>query len=272
MRLKPRHLILYLVLIQGTLYGQTADTSMTVDFQVTTSSPGGNFSPRNIGAIWVESNSGTFVKTLRVWGSRRRQYLYTWNSRSEGNTVDGVTGATMTSHGLRTASWDFTDVNGDTVAPGDYTLRLELTDQHAQGPLYSFSFPFMGSTEAISPPEQTNFHSMSMTYHLTFIVGLDGEPRMVPDRLVLEQNSPNPFNPSTTIRFVLNRTGTARLTIYDLEGRHIVTLLENVLAAGEHQLLWDGRNDRGGDIQSGVYLCRLNARGETRTIKMLYLK
>lgn len=269
---KFSYLLLGALSFLGILNAQTSDTTMAIDFQVTTSSPGGNFSPRNVGAIWIESSSGSFVKTLRVWGNNRRQYLYTWNLISGGNTVDGVTGATYSSHGTRTAQWDFTDVNGDTVPVGDYSLTLELTDQHSQGPLYSFMFPFMGSTETITPPEHSNFHSMQLSYDLTIIVGIDGEPILVPNQISLKQNFPNPFNPSTSIDFTLPNSTLAQLTIYDLTGRLIHTLVNDTFQAGQHQISWDGRNSRGESIQSGVYLCRLTSGGEFQTIKMVYLK
>ena len=162
--------ILLLSLFEG-LTAQTNDTTMTVAFSVTTTSPGGNFSPKNIGAIWVEDAAGQFVKTLRLWADRRKQYLYTWNNHTNGNTVDGVTGATYSSHGTRTATWDFTDISGNLVPVGQYTLWLELTDQHSQGPRYSFNFPFHGAVTDITPPEQSNFHNMVLSYDLTIIPG-----------------------------------------------------------------------------------------------------
>ncbi len=272
MTLKIAYSVLGALCFLCTLQAQTADTTMTVDFQVTTSTPGGNYSPRNVGAIWIESSTGDFVKTLKVWGNNRRQYLYTWNNRSGGNTVDGVTGATYSSHGTRSAHWNFTDFNGDTVAIGDYSLRLELTDQHAQGPLYSFSFPFMGATETVTPPEQSNFHNMQLSYNLTIIVGIDGEPRLVPDQMSLEQNFPNPFNPSTSIKFTLTNAGLTQLSIYDLAGGLVQTLVDDTYQTGEHQISWDGKSGRGESIQSGMYLCRLTSGGKSQTIKMVYLK
>jgi len=272
MTIKPSLIILGTILVFGSLQAQTADTTMMVAFQVTTSSPGGNYSPRNVGVIWVESSTGTFVKTLKVWGNNRRQYLYTWNTRSGGNTVDGVTGSTYSSHGTRTASWDFTDVNGDTVAAGNYSLRLELTDQHSQGPLYSFSFPFMGATESITPPEQSRFQDMQLSYDLTIIVGLDGEPHLVPDQIALKQNYPNPFNPTTQINFIIPEVSRVEFAIYDLNGRSVRSLASDTYQMGQYQVTWDGLNDLGESVNAGMYMCRLEASGHFETIKMVYLK
>lgn len=67
--------VLLTVLITSLAVGQSAD--QTVKFTVRTTTPGGNFSPRNIGAIWIEDSNGQFVKTLKRWADRRKQYLYT---------------------------------------------------------------------------------------------------------------------------------------------------------------------------------------------------
>jgi len=272
MQIRSYHIILCAILALGSLQAQVADTTMTIDFQVTTSTPGGNYSPRNIGAIWIESSTGSFVKTLRVWANNRRQHLYTWNNRTGGNTVDGVTGSTYSSHGTRTASWDFTDANGDTVTPGDYTLRLELTDQHSQGPLYSFSFPFMGATETITPSDHSHFHNMQLSYDLTIIVGLDGEPRLVPDRIALEQNFPNPFNPATAINFTVPEATDVQMTVFNMQGRQVRSLAQGRYQMGEYQVTWDGQNDREESVDAGVYVCCLVANGTTETVKMILLK
>ena len=73
----------------------------------------------------------------------------------------------------------------------------------------------------------------------------------------LHQNYPNPFNPSTTISFSASQRGSAMLEIYDLTGRLVRTLLSGEVAAGNHSVLWDGRNERGTSVGSGVYFYRL---------------
>jgi Domain of unknown function (DUF362)/FlgD Ig-like domain len=73
----------------------------------------------------------------------------------------------------------------------------------------------------------------------------------------LHQNYPNPFNPSTTISFSASQRRAALLEIYDLTGRLIRTLLNGEVAAGNHSVLWDGRNERGISVGSGVYFYRL---------------
>ena len=90
--------------------------------------------------------------------------------------------------------------------------------------------------------------------------------------LALDQNHPNPFNPATTIHFVLPTRERATLTVYDTSGHKVRTLLDEVGALGGHDVAWDGRNDAGTAVGSGVYFYRLTAGKQTETKKMTLLK
>lgn len=72
---------------------------------------------------------------------------------------------------------------------------------------------------------------------------------------------PNPFNPRTTIRFDLATAGATRLSVFDARGRRVRALLDETLAAGGHEATWDGRDDSGREVGSGVYLARLEHGG-----------
>lgn len=80
-----------------------------------------------------------------------------------------------------------------------------------------------------------------------------------PQQFALYPNFPNPFNPSTTIRFSLPQPGEAELTIYNLLGQRVITLVRGVQEAGGHTLVWNGCDDRGRELASGVYFYRLRA-------------
>jgi len=88
-------------------------------------------------------------------------------------------------------------------------------------------------------------------------------------RLALRQNLPNPFNPATSIAFDLPRAGEARLEVFDVQGRHVRTLLDANLPAGAHAAVWDGRDERRRRVSSGVYFYRLSHASETRVRKMV---
>ncbi len=106
-------------------------------------------------------------------------------------------------------------------------------------------------------------------------VGFMAGPSL-PTTFSLSQNYPNPFNPSTTIAFeVPVMSGSNKrvsLTIYDVRGRRIETLLDDELEPGRYAIHWDGRNERGQSVASGIYLYRLRAGDETFTRKMTVLK
>jgi len=85
-------------------------------------------------------------------------------------------------------------------------------------------------------------------------------------------NYPNPFNPSTTIVFSLGRGGEVRLDVYNILGRPVVTLIDQYLSAGDHSIIWDGRDGGGQRVSSGVYLYRLQAGEASMTKKMLLIK
>lgn len=76
---------------------------------------------------------------------------------------------------------------------------------------------------------------------------------------LLSQPAPNPFNPQTTLQFSLAQEGPVALDIYSLRGEHVRTLVSRTLTAGAHSAVWDGTNDDGAGLPSGVYVARLTA-------------
>lgn len=95
----------------------------------------------------------------------------------------------------------------------------------------------------------------------------------VPAALKLRQNYPNPFNPDTNIAFELPESGTASLQVYNMKGQLVRQLYANqLLAAGNHTVIWDGCDERGRGVSSGIYLYRLSFADQAVTRKMLLAK
>jgi len=90
--------------------------------------------------------------------------------------------------------------------------------------------------------------------------------------IVLEQNYPNPFNPTTTIQFSLPVAAFVTLTIHDLTGQCVATLLSGPQGEGEHSLVWNGRDARGRTVSSGVYSYRLKTGVEQLNRSLILLK
>jgi hypothetical protein len=93
-----------------------------------------------------------------------------------------------------------------------------------------------------------------------------------PRTFELYQNHPNPFNPSTSIRYNLPTDSQVRLTIYDLEGRTIAVLVDGFRRAGVYTQIWDATDFKGRQFPNGVYFCQLRAGNHVATRKMMLLQ
>jgi hypothetical protein len=99
-----------------------------------------------------------------------------------------------------------------------------------------------------------------------------GPEVMIPENYFLSQNYPNPFNPTTTIEFGLPQATDLTLTIYDLRGHVVTTLVNGRLDAGYHTVVWNGTNRQGKALSSGVYFARLTTPSFSRSIKMVLME
>jgi len=134
----------------GTVYGNevtftttavSSNTTGTLAVTVATSTYGGSYAPRHVLAIWVANSSGTFVKSLMVYAAARKPDLTNWlSATSSGNTTDAVTGATLSTHGAHSTTWNGTNTSGTVVANGTYKLCVEYTESNATGKLATFEF------------------------------------------------------------------------------------------------------------------------------------
>lgn len=91
--------------------------------------------------------------------------------------------------------------------------------------------------------------------------------QVVPGKFQLYQNYPNPFNPSTTIRFTLQKFEHISLKVYNVAGKEVAALIDDVRSPGEHQVSWQADG-----LPSGIYLARLQAAGQVRTMKLVLQK
>ena len=105
------------------------------------------------------------------------------------------------------------------------------------------------------------------------VVSVDDPDRGMPVVFQLEQNYPNPFNPNTTINFALPEQARVTLEVYNMLGQRVNTLVAGEeLTAGYHNVVWDGRNQAGNPVASGVYIYRIQAGDFTDVKKMMFLK
>jgi len=102
------------------------------------------------------------------------------------------------------------------------------------------------------------------------VTGAETEP--TPKVAVLYQNYPNPFNPSTSIEFSLHARERVSLKVFDVSGRLVRTLVDGPLSGGNHRYTWDGHNERGSSVASGVYFYVLKSESIRQSRKAVLLR
>ena len=121
------------------------------------------------------------------------------------------------------------------------------------------------------------FTSPEFEINSIIVAGRDGEEVFyefseIPASYSLHQNFPNPFNPTTNIKFLVPVSGTVKLAVYDILGQEINSLLNEYVTAGEYNLTWNGQNADGVKVPSGIYLYRLTGENVNMTRKMILMK
>jgi hypothetical protein len=130
--------------------------------------------------------------------------------------------------------------------------------------------------------KSTGVNSTSTFEIMNAVVDVDGlaqatdvaefEARALPTVYTLSQNYPNPFNPTTTIDYSLPKNGSVELVIYNTSGQKVRSLVTGAQNAGFYKIVWDGRNDYGESVASGVYIYKLVSGSFNKTAKMNLIK
>ena len=94
----------------------------------------------------------------------------------------------------------------------------------------------------------------------------------IPDLIELLPNFPNPFNPETKIKYSVPESGYVKLSIYKIDGQLVRNLYTGGQLAGNYEVIWDGRNEYGNKVSSGVYFYRLQSNNFSQVRKMILLK
>ena len=94
----------------------------------------------------------------------------------------------------------------------------------------------------------------------------------LPNCCALQQNYPNPFNASTEIRYHIPEDGRVTLKVFNTLGQRVRILADGEQKAGESSVAWDGRDDGGREVSSGMYFCRLKTNSFAKTIKMMLVR
>ncbi len=165
------------------------------------------------------------------------------------------------------------DDDGEYVIPeipaGRYKIWASGTSLNDS--YYGGSGPDDATDVAVGSGSSADGVDLAMQSDVTSVEG-QNSGAAVPDRFELLQNYPNPFNPSTTIKYQLPQATQVRITVYNLLGQKVRTLVDAPQEAGLYAIQWDGRNDLGQPVSSGTYLYRIEAGPFKAVKKMVLLK
>jgi len=129
---------------------------------------------------------------------------------------------------------------------------------------------FVGATQSASTQIESGFLAYTALGTTTPVEEVP-EPGL-PSSFELQQNYPNPFNPTTKIEFSLPRNSIVHLTVYDILGKEVATLLDELRPAGHYTIEWNGQDTYGGKVSTGVYFYRLEATAPGRQTPFISLK
>lgn len=216
-------------------------------------------------ASWRPTNDGRATADNNISASRQWMSVYGANLTLDGQPL--ASGTTL----------EFVTETGLTCGRGIYRDgRMQFTAVYgSDGELTTY--PETGDEVRVLVDGREAYPTLEWQHHgdrvqlPAMASSPDGAPSVV-TTWHLDQNYPNPFNPTTQISFGLGRGGHVQLSVFNVLGQKIRTLVNTNYPAGDHTVLWDGRDDNGQIVSSGVYLYRLESGKYTNTRKMLMLK
>lgn len=240
--------IFILALLFAAVINSTAQTAGQLNFTITTLPNGKKYSPKHVLAIWVETESGTFVKTLKLRGANRKQYLYSWIASSSQNTTDAITGSTLSSHTTHNVSWNGTNTDGALVSDGNYKVIIEYTSEHAQGPKASFVFNKSDSQVSLQPSNETYFNAISLSFTPDNTTGISNFNTIVSESFSVY---PNPVFDQLNVEFKSEKIEKdVSIALYDTNLRLIKVFYKGRINEGINAFNFDLSADK---LVSGNY-------------------
>jgi hypothetical protein len=183
--------------------------------------------------------------------------LHAWDTA--GNTADNFP---ISLQGIVRGSFAVSDTDGDgdleiSVGASSSLAMIDIKTEGGSGDYWSM--------HRLNPTRSGNRSDFEM--------GVEDDRSMLPNQFVVYQNYPNPFNPSTRIRYDLPEKSFVTITIHDLLGRNVRTLVKELQDAGQQSVVWDGKNEDGFSLSTGIYFFHVHIPdGDLQTKKMILLK
>jgi YVTN family beta-propeller protein len=204
------------------------------------------------GNITITENGKAY---LGDWGDGTNGFLYAYNT-SDGTVLNGGTNPIRIGNGVLDVYYDA--VESVLYASNFADDKIQKIDTAEDTVLATYQFG--DGAQNILIVEEIITTSVA-----------ENKPGLAND-YTLKQNYPNPFNPSTKIEFATQSVGHVEIIVYTVTGQKIKTLLNESFASGNHSVYWDGRNDLGQDVASGIYMYVLKAGSTTITKRMVLVR
>ncbi len=237
------------------------------------------------GGKWINKFYTIDASSIKIMDSQFSEtslYVYNFTSAEQtaGNQIYSV-GADLTGDGI--VEFYVLSYYGASDNYRESFKIIDITNGNIifekNDPNYYYSYPVIWDIDndgvldcSFTRYDYPNFNSYSFQVYSTGIAtGVNQSPAKNLN-FKLEQNFPNPFNPSTTISYSLNKPGNVSIDVFDASGKLVTRLFSGYQSVGNHRIVWNGRNSFGSKTASGTYFYQINFNGNKLTKKMTLLK
>ena len=243
-----------------------SSTDGNLTFSVKTVSNGATYSPKNVLAIWIKDATGNFVISRKVMANQRKQHLVKWMANSGNNSVDAITGSTLSNHTTHTVSWDCRDLLGNLVVDGDYQVWIEYTSRNSANggsPGPSYSTTFTKGTVTFNPtiPDEAYFINMTLLFEPS-AVGISDSKEA--DKFFTLM--PNPAVDECTVELNLTEGSYVNVSVYDLNGRRVMEAFDGYIADNKENIIISNNSHQ---LVPGTYIVRVNTGSKLYSQKLL---
>ncbi len=231
----------------------------------------------NIGGVNLNPNWGqsTVVTEMAIEGNNTLLYtgLNYQGTEFSAQNVSGMTYLHIDYWTDNSTALKFFVISQTPTVDSDYHTFAIVSEQWVSVDIPLTTFPNVDLTDVFQfKVEGNGTIYWDNFYFYSNLVGVDNTSETLPQKFTLEQNFPNPFNPFTTLRYDLPEDALVNITIYDMLGRKVKTLVNTTQDAGFKSVIWDATNNQGRPASAGVYLYNLQAGEFVQTKKMVLLK
>jgi hypothetical protein len=210
------------------------------------------------GIIFLGDNTGIFSSFIPQFEYEDNSWIFSIDDVNGDGILDIVFVKIIDELGYGVLSTNLGNGNGYFGGKYEFSIKIPYNGWYGYGWLYeaekiiSYDFNNDGCADFVIPSYQTSNIAVVLSEKITGVL-----EKNKPNTSVLFQNSPNPFNSSTSIPFSISVPGEYEISIYDILGRKVATLADGFQSNGERNVIWNGRAENGMEVASGIYFCTM---------------